>query len=808
MFPRKHFELKQLPALILGGLAVNLAAPVNIASAQESRVIEEVIVQARRQDETLQDVPVSITSVGGDQLENFQMDQPGEIAERIPNFNVQVGGSGSGGTMNLRGVGSSAISAAFDSAVAFDIDGVTVSRMRMVQSAFLDLAQVDVLKGPQSLYFGKSASAGVVAFRSANPTDVFEAKLGAGYDFGLEGYYVDGFVSGPLTDNLTARLALRYSESDKIWENEAPGRPDEFGEEDFAGRLTLQWDPADNVSVNFKTAWTSHEADDSIGNTDILCTVPGDPQPSNFALQSLPSGQDCDDDDGVSQLGGHNALFRQNVSGYRELQPFEDLETTLTRLQVDWDINDSMTLTSVTSYFDLDEKGAGSYGYDINGIGSNITVNQTEAFAQEFRLAGNLGDRTSFLIGLFYQDRELTFDTAQEAVGGANIAAVLGLPSVDPVTGFSDDWRKIHVTDSETKSVFGSITYQATDRLELTAGVRFSEEERTQNITVDHVHYLFDVLALGFVPNGFRSGDIDFDDDQTSPEVSALYVLNDNINLYAAYKTGYKAGGVDNSALPSASLANAAATGNFGALIYETEEGEGFELGMKGRFLNDSLRLDITLFSYTYEDLQVQSFNAAAVQFSTTNAGELTSEGLELDFTWLPNVDGLSVYGALSLLNAEFSDSFIPEPPVGITDPAVIAQYDLDGRSTSGAADYALNLGFDYSRSLGEDMEWGFGVNTSFTDDYETQNEDPIGYVQDSFWLLNARAYVAAADGSWRVSVMGRNLTDELYVVTSGGRPFADPSNNALLPGGVGFSDTILNYARGQQLFLEFEVRM
>ena len=105
-------------------------------------------------------------------------------------------------------------------------------------------------------------------------------------------------------------------------------------------------------------------------------------------------------------------------------------------------------------------------------------------------------------------------------------------------------------------------------------------------------------------------------------------------------------------------------------------------------------------------------------------------------------------------------------------------------------------------------MEWGFGVNTSFTDEYQTQNEDPVGFIQESFWLLNAMAYVGSSDGKWKVSVIGRNLNDELYVVTSGGRPFADVSNNALLPGGVGLSDTILNYARGRQVFLELEIRM
>ena len=801
-------QIKKLPALLISGLALNLFIPFNMALAAEARAIDEIIVQARRQDETLQDVPVAITSVGGDQLDNFQMDQPQEIAERIPNFNVQTGGSGSGGTLNLRGVGSSAISAAFDSAVAMDIDGVTVSRMRMVQSAFLDLEQVDVLKGPQSLYFGKSASAGVVAFRSANPGEELEAGLSTGYDFGLEGYYIDGFVSGPISDTLGARLAVRYSESDDIWRNEEiPGRQDKQGEEDLSARLTLSWNPSDEVSVNFKTTMTSHEADTAVGNTDLLCSGPS-AQATNFAAVPRPSGWDCISDDGVSQIAGHNLLFKQNVAGAINLEPYEELDTTLTRLQVDWNFSDSMTLTSVTSYFDLEEDGAACYGYDQNGVGCNRTINETEAFAQEFRLAGNIGDNVSYLVGAFYQDRELLFDTSQEAVGGANFAPLFGLPAADPATGFTDDWRKIHKTDSETRSIFASVTAQATDRLELTAGVRYSEEERTQNISVPHVHYFFGVLGLGFVPNGFESGAIEFEDENSSPEVSALYVLNDNVNIYAAYKSGYKAGGVDNSALPSASLAAAAASGDFGALIYETEEGDGFEVGLKGKFLDSSLRLDVTAFRYTYEDLQVQSFNASTVQFSTSNAGELVSQGLEADFTWLPNIDGLTVYGAVSFLDAAFSAPFIPEPPAGITDPAVIAQYDLNGRTTSGAADYAFNAGFDYTATINDDMEWGFGFNTSFSDDYQTQNEDPVGFIQESFWLLNAMAYVGSSDGKWKVSVMGRNLNDELYVVTSGGRPFADVSNNTLLPGGVGLSDTILNYARGRQVFLELEIRM
>ncbi|MEM1143354.1 MAG: TonB-dependent receptor [Pseudomonadota bacterium] len=789
-------------------VALNAVAAMTMSvstQAQESaaaRVIEEVVVQARRQDETLQDVPVTITSVGGEQLDNFQLDQVAEIAERVPNMTVLSGSSGSGGTIILRGVGSSSISAAFDSAVAIDIDGVQIARMRMVQSAYMDLQQIDVLTGPQSLYFGKSASAGVLAFRSADPTSEFEAKLGAGYEFEQEGQYLEGYVSGPLTDTLGGRLAFRYASTDEFWENNAPGVSDPtFGEEDLNFRLTLAWDPSDRFSANFKTTFTDREADYAIGPVDIQCVVPGDPQPTSLLQIPSPSGYDCNDDDGVAQLADPNPAHAVFFDSIPDVEPFENLETNLTRLLLDWDINENLTLTSVTSYFLMEEFGNDSYGYDLNGFGTGTTVNETESYAQEFRLAGNVGDNVSFLLGAFYQDRELIFETAQHVIGAPQLNALVGLPSGGDVnTGLTHDWRKIHTTDSETSSVFASVTLQAAEKLELTAGIRYSEEERIQVIEVPELHSTLLNPAFGLAPiftgitPGFNSGDIDFEDDQWTPEVSALYALTEDVNLFAAYKVGYKAGGSDNSSLPSASLAAAVQTQDFSDLIFETETGEGFELGMKGRFLDGRLRLDVTAFRFVYEDLQVQTFNAQAVQFNTNNAGELVSQGVEADFTWLPNVDGLSVYGALSLLDAQFSDTFAPEG------------FDLDGRAVAGAADFAFNAGFDYTREFAEGMQWGLNFNTSYSDGYETQNGLPVGFVQDSFWLLNARASIGSSDDRWKISVMGRNLTDELYVVTTTSRPFAIAGNNQLLPGGVGLGDQVLNYSRGRQLFVQFEV--
>lgn len=160
----RHSLLGGAACLALAGMSGTAWAQEAGSGAQEA---EEdfsgnvILVQARKQTETLQEVPVTVTVIGGETLDRYGVDQVAEVVSRVPTLNVQVGGSGSGGQLSLRGVGSSNISAAFDSAVAFDFDGVQVSTMRLVQAGFFDTAQIDVLKGPQSLYFGKSASAGV-----------------------------------------------------------------------------------------------------------------------------------------------------------------------------------------------------------------------------------------------------------------------------------------------------------------------------------------------------------------------------------------------------------------------------------------------------------------------------------------------------------------------------------------------------------------------------------------------------------------------------------------------------------------------
>lgn len=187
--------------LLCGAALSGIAAMPSAAFAQDSADsadadddIPVIVVQARRQNETLQEVPVTVTAIGGDTLQRYNIDNVADFTSRVPTLNVQVGGSGSGGQLSLRGVGSSNISAAFDSAVAFEYDGIIASTSRLVQAGFFDVEQVDVLRGPQSLFFGKSATAGVLSLRSANPTSTWQVGVRGSYEFEEKGYLVSGYI--------------------------------------------------------------------------------------------------------------------------------------------------------------------------------------------------------------------------------------------------------------------------------------------------------------------------------------------------------------------------------------------------------------------------------------------------------------------------------------------------------------------------------------------------------------------------------------------------------------------------------------
>ncbi len=820
---------------LMGGAAIAaIASMPQAALAQDNELGAEedasdqpvIIVQARRQNESLQDVPVTVTAIGGETLERFGVDQVADVTSRVPTLNVQVGGSGSGGQLSLRGVGSSNISAAFDSAVAFDFDGVQVSSMRLVQAGFFDTQQIDVLKGPQSLFFGKSASAGVFSIRSADPTSTWQANIRGSYEFEEEGYTIGGYVSGPLTETLGIRVAAQWNDIDEFVELQ-PGTPAANGrfrgQENLIVRTTLDWEPSDMFDANLKVQYVRNEGDGAIQHSDIDCGANGvaDPVFLLSGVAAIPAGNDCNASDGLYFLPDAAPALAGGVptpseAAGRNGVPFAETDVWFGRLLMNFEVSDSLTLTSTTGYLDLDAVDFDCYAYvgigpafspignalgdptflaanaptlaatnapgSAQGTGCSDPVNQLEQFTQELRLTSDFDGPFNFMLGLFYEDREFVFDTAQQAVNISLIAA-------DPVTGFTYDWDKRHVTDTEAFSIFGSVQIDLSDQWELSGGVRYTDETKTQVITVPALH-LF-LQGPGFVAPGFNSGDIDFSDDNISPEVTLRYQPDDDVTLFASFKTGFKSGGIDNSALPSASLSAAALSGDFSALIFDSETSIGGEIGFKSQFNDRTVTLNGTVYYYVFDDLQVQNFDAVNIQFLTLNAGEVTSQGFDLEFGWRPPVDGLSLSANLAYLDASFTDTFI-------------ASEDLDGRDSARAPRWSGNLAFDYFTPMGDDLEFGLSGNMVFSDDYFTNEDSLNDLVQDGYVTFDLTASIGDQDGRWKFSVIGVNLTDEIWVNTSGPRPFLSPG------GAAGFGlplgdDLVVTQNRGRQIFAEVQ---
>ena len=791
--PRHRVARTAIAAVILSSMSLHSA---------KADVLEEVVVTARKVQESMQDVPVTVTAISGGAMDRFAMDDPIQIANFVPNMTIQKGGSGSGGSVRLRGIGSSSISGAFDSAISFNIDGVQSNNARMLFLSMYDLSQVEVLKGPQSLYFGKSSTAGVITLTSENPGDEFEAGVKASHEFENDGQRVEAFLSGPITDQLGARLAVKWNEVDEIMENTSventvggsptglppylfpsEGRPANSwrGEESRDARLTLDWQPTDDFHANFKLAYSEYENDGESFMIDVFCTN-AEARPDNILQGAFvtPATLDCDETDHEIQANDYTGIIGEN----RKQVPFSDNEVVLTSLTMDWQISENWSLTSVTGYIDLDNDALENTGFTNNtGPGTLSAKVERENFSQELRFYSNYGGAFDVNGGLYYQSRDNVFDTEQLLVG---VALLVG---PDPVSGNTADEHKIHDTEIDAYSAYVNLTWRPTDNLEINAGGRYSDEEHTGSISVPYVHPT--LVAGGFLPAGSRIDNIEFEDDDFNPEVSVLWSVTDDINLFASYKTGFKSGGIDNSVLPTAGLSEETVED---IVVFDSETVEGFEAGIKSYLLDRSLRLNATAFFYTFEDLQTQEFDVNAFNFITLNAGEVETWGAEVEALWSP-ITNLTLTGALAYTDSEYTDDFFVTGETNL-DPETGLE-NLDGTQPQGNSKWAGNIGVDYVFDLFNDVEMTVGALANYRDGYQA-GVFTNSYHQDSFWKVDASVSIGSTDGRWELALIGRNINDEVTVNTAiANRPQGLPDPE------TGFNDQLVQISHGREVLLQ-----
>ncbi len=776
-------------------LCAGLVAMIGVdATPVQAAAIEEIIVTARKREESAQDIPVAIQAFDTSQIERFGASNLNEIADLATQVAVYPGSSGNGANMVIRGYGSTSLDPGIESSVGVNIDGVQTDRGHIVRQAFFDLQTVEILKGPQALFFGKNSPAGVIAATSALPTEEFEAEISFGYETEAEEKLLEFMVSGALSETLSARFAFRGSDSNGWIKNTAtfrensageifaaepfdfPGGASDLGAEKLlAGRLTLDWHPTDNFQAIWRLLVTDMENDGYQTEENNACSNP------------VPISQGILDPQGDCKLNNkqsHGSLPREIAAAFSidigNGDPYGTYESVLSSLNLEW-VLDWGTVTSVTGYYDYD------YERWDNFDGTNwiqlmgIQVEDQEQWSEEVRVLTTLDQPLNFMLGGFYETFERNSDNAGKI-------AALGL---DPATGFSNTWEGASTVDSDSYSFFGQVIWNINEQWELTAGARYTKDDKKARQENVYVHFVFGPDVLGIlspVGNVLLS---EFDDTNFSPEVTLTWRPMDDVIVWAAYRSGYKSGGFSTNTVLSA-----ASTGD--SLTFQPEEAEGGEFGVKSTLLDGQLRLNATVYYYKFNDIQISVFDAATVSFAVDNAASADNTGIEVEVIYVAN-ENLSLRGQFGYNKGEY-DKFPDAACYGGQTAAtgcVGGIQDLSGEPLTRAPEIQGSLGFDYEREFTTDWRFTLAGEAVFSDDYQTNtNNNPLS-VQDSFWRFNARFGVQSADGQWDFSLIGRNLANELYQGGQADKPGA--------PGGL---DLFGGVVRGRQVILQAKYSM
>ncbi len=732
--------------------------------ASASSGFGEIIVTARKRDETLQNVPVAVTAIGGDLVKDNLATDLTKLGELAPQVAIGEGGSGTGAVIGIRGISSSSSDAGFDQSVLVEMDGVPFGRGTIIGTRLFDVGNVQVLSGPQALYFGKNSPAGVISINSANPTQTFEGYLTAGYEFTADQAYVEGAVSGPLSDTLSGRLAFRGSTQKGWTRNVAPVIPDIFGAaentagavpkrlpatDELAGRLSLLWEPSDDFTASFKFTVNSIETNSGNGNTEPYCI--GDTLAANapvlLGFLALP-GADCYADRKTSHAGVP-AIYAENVPYANGGKPYNDRFFYFGVLELNKSF-ENLEFVSTTGYYDEDLKLMNVTDWSPYATIWAAARYQYELFTQELRLSSDFDGPLNFMIGGYYEHSKRPFENA---------------PDIFHVYDAGSDSYSRATMRSATKgdyvSAFAELSFDITPELELSGGARWSHDKKD----------MWQVYDVATYPNLPAVGDVftaKYSDDNISPEVTLTWRPNPNHTAYVAYKTGYKAGGLSNPFLLKP-------TDTQESLTFQPEKAEGFEVGYKATVADGTLRFDINAYTYKYDDLQVVSAdnsNAQSIGFVVSNAAASRVKGIQASAQWQAT-DELEFHGNLGINSAKYTSFTGAKCWTGQTaatgcvdiDPGagVVNAQDLSGKRLVRAPKLTYSIGANYAPQLIEGWDTSMSVTGSYTSKYQANPDNDPGGIQKSYWLLNATLKVGPEDGAYELALIGRNLTNSYY---------------------------------------------
>jgi iron complex outermembrane receptor protein len=737
--------------LSAAGLLAALLQPISFVQAA---VLEEIIVTSERREENLQEVPIAVTALNMDQLGSLQVNEARDLQRYTPSLNMFNNITHpSNLSLSLRGgLQQDASLVTAESPVGIYLDDIYVARLNGNNVTLSDIERVEVLRGPQGTLYGRNTGYGAVRFISRTPGEDMwaDATAGLGND---EQILVRGSAGGPISDSWAASVAGQFREKDEQFFNFHPTANTDTGhEKNTAFRGKLRYMGSDTFDAIFSLAFSQSRNDSNQmpnGTTPLVPDDCQDPEVMDPDTGTCPAGV-------TTQFTTEDLVFTNGIRGTntawmdREPKPLvarpaADTQQTIMGLTLTWDINDNLTFKSITGIVGLDSNFMtdfnGNTGLTFDDMG-NITSGglgfvggsetKSDSVSQEFQLLGSaMDDRLNYVAGLYWFKEDST------QFWGWNFAGPLSQSTIN--------------TETDSIAVFGEASFNITDNLKVTAGARWTEDDKFYKFDYER----FDGNFFSFIPGFGATTDtiiLEQEPSDVLPRFVIDYQLN-NMMFYGSVAKGFKGAGFSSIAILSTEIVG----------VYDDETNWTYEAGMKADWFNSSLRTNLAYFFSDIEDIQQNSTNAEGpgLEFPVKNSGDAEIQGLEFEISWLP-LDGLNLFASGSLMDGEYtrlnedSDAFKSTFNFGVQP------------ETPQTPDYAINLGFAYTYDFNQQWlsELSFGLDYYEIDEYITSASNEF---RNSGWdQLNGFISLGLGD-NWSLKLTGKNLTDEDNI-TSGSR--------------------------------------
>lgn len=692
---------------------------------QRAATLEEVIVTAQKREESLQDVPIAVSAMDSEAIENFNISDAKDLGLVSPSLSTPSFPTSSNNlAFFIRGVGNADSNILTrDNSVGLYIDGVYMGRTTGLLADLVDLDRIEILRGPQGTLYGRNTTAGAVNFVSAKPTGEFslkeEVSLG-NYDY----WRSRTILNLPEVNGFKTKLAVVASDRDGWVENSGPNEMPGVDYEDYyqssqmGARLQIAWDVSDQLTVDYAYDYTDMET------TPPYYQYGADVIPGTNLAKSYSKRLEQT----KSPITGDDFAFPQTLS---------DTIAEGHSLTITYDINDQLTFKSITGnrYFNSDQDANfGQVFLDFStptffalDYTTHVLV-ENDQFTQEFQLLGTT-DQLHYVVGLFYLDEDGEYTENQ-----TQTLDPLGAPF------FID--QGIFKVDSEVESVavYGQATWSATSQLDLTLGLRYTEDKRSAERVILSDAYTIPAIPY---PNPFNTGKNSDDLENLDYSLTLDYAWTDNISTYAKFATGFRSGG-------------ASPRGTDFSVSFGEETLETWELGLKSQLLDNRARLNMAVFRSNYDDVIIDFTDAGNPgKVTGLNAGEAQIDGFEFELLVMP-IANLQLGVNYTYLNAEITKVKTPPPGLSLTPGNNFEFQWAPENAYSISADYyfdPLSVG-DLSVHL--DYAWQ-------GEQFASANTDAGKVITDDFGQANARISldrIPLCNDSLKVALWVKNLTD------------------------------------------------